>query len=127
MKFSERLVYLRKSHKLTQKQLAAKIQLSELAIQNYEAERRKPAFDVILALANCFDVSVDYLLGLTDDPTKYVAPVIEESNDDDPIVEEPITVSASMGDLKKLIEFMRSQGINYKIVDNLLIVDDEEE
>lgn len=63
MLFSERLVLLRKSNNLTQKQLAAKLNLSELAIQHYESQRRKPAFDVLIALADYFDVPLDYLVG----------------------------------------------------------------
>ena len=71
MSFSERLVLLRKSNNLTQKQLAAKTGLSELAIQHYEAQRRKPAFDVLLALADYFNVSLDYLVGRSDDPERH--------------------------------------------------------
>ena len=70
MFFSERLVQLRKAHSLTQKQLATELQLSELAIQHYESQRRKPAFDILLALADYFDVSLDYLVGRSDDPTR---------------------------------------------------------
>lgn len=70
MTFSERLVELRKSRGLTQKQLAADLQLSELAIQHYEAQRRKPAFDVLLSVADYFDVSLDYLVGRSDDPAR---------------------------------------------------------
>ena len=71
MSFSDRLVLLRKSRRLTQKQLALNLQMSELAIQHYEAQRRKPAFDVLLALADYFDVSLDYLVGRSDDPTRH--------------------------------------------------------
>lgn len=71
MSFSERLVQLRKSHSLTQKQLAGDMQLSELAIQHYEAQRRKPAFDILIALADYFNVSLDYLVGRSDDPTRH--------------------------------------------------------
>lgn len=71
MSFSERLVLLRKSRNLTQKQLAADIQLSELAIQHYEAQRRKPAFDILIALADYFDVSLDYLVGRSNDPARH--------------------------------------------------------
>ncbi len=71
MPFSERLVSLRKAHNLTQKQLAIEMQMSELAIQHYESQRRKPAFDVLIALADYFDVSLDYLVGRTDDPKRY--------------------------------------------------------
>jgi len=70
MFFSERLVQLRKLHGLTQKQLATDLQLSELAIQHYESRRRKPAFDILISLASYFDVSLDYLVGRSDNPTK---------------------------------------------------------
>lgn len=71
MPFPDRLLALRKSKNLTQKQLAAELQMSELAIQHYESQRRKPAFDVLIALADYFDVSLDYLVGRSDDPTRH--------------------------------------------------------
>lgn len=71
MSFSERLVLLRKSKNLTQKQLAVEMHLSELAIQHYESRRRKPAFDILIALADYFDVSLDYLVGRSDDPARH--------------------------------------------------------
>lgn len=71
MPFSERLVILRKSKNLTQKQLAASLKMSELAIQHYESQRRKPAFDVLIALADFFDCSIDYLVGRSDDPQRH--------------------------------------------------------
>ena len=71
MLFSERLLLLRKSNGLTQKKLATEMNLSELAIQNYESQRRKPAFDVLIALADYFDVSLDYLVGRSDDPKRH--------------------------------------------------------
>lgn len=71
MSFSERLIQLRQLHKLTQKQLASELNLSEVGIQNYEGKRRKPAFDVLIALADYFDVSLDYLVGRTDNPDSH--------------------------------------------------------
>ena len=68
MDFPERLVAVRKAQNLTQKQLAAAIGISEVGLQNYEGGRRKPAFDVLLALADYFGVSLDYLTGRTDNP-----------------------------------------------------------
>lgn len=68
MTFSERLVSLRKEKKITQKQLAIELNLSEVGIQNYEGGRRKPAYDVLIALAEYFQVSIDYLVGRTDKP-----------------------------------------------------------
>ena len=68
MDFQTRLIDIRRSHGLTQKQLAAEINISEVALQNYEGGRRKPAFDVLISLADFFDVSLDYLVGRSDDP-----------------------------------------------------------
>ncbi len=59
----ERLVKIRNKRHLTQKQVAEGVGLTTIAIQNYEAGRRKPAYDVLIALANFFDVPMDYLLG----------------------------------------------------------------
>ena len=47
-----------KRENITQKQLANELNLSEVGIQNYEGERRKPAYDVLIALADYFDVSL---------------------------------------------------------------------
>lgn len=69
MTLPERLVEIRKSRNLTQKQLAAGVNISEVGLQNYENGRRKPAYDVLIALADFFDVSLDYLCGRSDDPT----------------------------------------------------------
>lgn len=71
MNFQERLAAERKSHGLTQKQLAAAVGLSEVGLQNYEAGRRKPAFDVLISLADYFNVSLDYLVGRSEDPTQH--------------------------------------------------------
>lgn len=53
---------------LTQKQLADALGITEIAIQNYENNRRKPAYDILIAMADYFDVSLDYLAGRTDNP-----------------------------------------------------------
>lgn len=70
MTFAERLVQLRKENNITQKQLAKELSVSEVGIQNYEGERRKPAFDVLITLADYFDVSLDYLVGRSDNPER---------------------------------------------------------
>lgn len=70
MNFGERLKQLRAVKNLTQKQLAIETETSERGIQNYETGIRKPAFDVLIALADYFDVSLDYLVGRSDDPTR---------------------------------------------------------
>lgn len=66
MKFSLRLKQLRLKNKLTQVELADILGLKPTAISNYEAERNEPSFAKLIALSKYFDVSCDYLLGLTD-------------------------------------------------------------
>lgn len=70
MTFPERLVKLRKINNITQKQLAENLSLSEVGIQNYESGRRKPAYEVLISLADYFDVSLDYLVGRSDEPRR---------------------------------------------------------
>ena len=65
-----RLQSKRESLGLTQAKVADGIGISEVGLQNYENGRRKPAFDVLIALADYFDVSLDYLVGLSDTPER---------------------------------------------------------
>ena len=69
--FGKHLKQLRLSRDITQKQLAENIGASERGIQNYELNQRKPTFDMLIALADYFDVSLDYLVGRSDDPEKH--------------------------------------------------------
>lgn len=66
MAFHVRLKQLRQKHKLTQGELASILGLKPTAISNYESKRNEPSFDKLIALSKYFDVSCDYLLGITD-------------------------------------------------------------
>lgn len=61
----ERLKQLRIKKGLKQQELADMFGLSSGTISFYESEQRKPDIDFIVAIAKYFDVSTDYLLGLT--------------------------------------------------------------
>jgi transcriptional regulator with XRE-family HTH domain len=65
-----RLYELRNSHGITQKQLAEAIGVTIRTITNYENGSRKPDIDTLIAIADYFRVSLDYLCGLTDDVEK---------------------------------------------------------
>jgi len=69
--FYERLKETRKTLNLTQKQVAEGIDISERLYQKYEYGNTKPNFEYIIKLCNYFNVSADYLLGLSDDPTRH--------------------------------------------------------
>lgn len=66
MDFNVRLKQLRQKNKLTQSDLANILELKPTAISNYESKRNEPSFTKLIALSKYFDVSCDYLLGISD-------------------------------------------------------------
>lgn len=66
MDFSNRLRHLRQKYKLTQGELAAVIGLKPTAISNYESKRNEPSFEKLTSLCDYFNVSCDFMLGLSD-------------------------------------------------------------
>ena len=68
MEIKNRLRELRKAKGLTQVQLAEVINVKERQYQNLEAGTSLPSFNTLIALADYFDVSLDYLVGRTDNP-----------------------------------------------------------
>ncbi|MCI8716476.1 MAG: helix-turn-helix transcriptional regulator [Oscillospiraceae bacterium] len=65
-KFSERLRDLRTEKGVTQKQLGELLNVKNFSIYTYEKGRSEPNIDGLIALADFFEVSVDYLVGHTD-------------------------------------------------------------
>ncbi len=63
MRFGKRLKELREVSKMTQKEVAGKIGVSERVYSYYEDERFPKDERILSALADCFGVSVDYLVG----------------------------------------------------------------
>ena len=56
---------LRTEHNLSQQALAAKLGISQQAINKYENHSIEPDIDTLIAMADLFHVSVDYLIGRT--------------------------------------------------------------
>ena len=65
--FSYRLGVLLDENNMTQTQLAKKIGTSNVTICRYLTCERIPRLDVVARIASVFNVSLDYLLGLTKD------------------------------------------------------------
>ena len=63
--FPNRLKELRKANGLTQDQLAEVFNMSTRAISTWETGERSPTIEMLVRLADYFDVSTDYLLGRT--------------------------------------------------------------
>lgn len=67
MKFNEILRMLRKEHKLTYDQLSQKVGYSKAIIGFWENDQKQPTLSALIALANFFNVSIDYLAGREDE------------------------------------------------------------
>lgn len=67
----ERLLDLRKDAGLTQDELAAQLNINKHSISSYERDKSEPPDAIKIEIAKYFGVSVDFLLGLTDDPNPY--------------------------------------------------------
>lgn len=65
--FSKRLKYLRNQKKVTQQQIADYLGISRQGYAKYENSQSEPDHRTIRKLASFFDVTTDYLLGLSED------------------------------------------------------------
>ncbi|MGM9680409.1 MAG: helix-turn-helix domain-containing protein [Eubacteriales bacterium] len=64
-----RLKFLRKSRHISQLKLALDLNMNQNSISRYENGIREADYHTLIQFADYFDVSIDYLLGRTDDPT----------------------------------------------------------
>ncbi len=67
--FATRLRELLESRKITMTELAREIGVTRQAVSQYQDGSTQPNAETITNIANYFDVSADYLLGLADNPT----------------------------------------------------------
>lgn len=68
MKLGDILAELREDRGLTQHELSKQLHISNSSISAYELGSRLPNIETLLGYAEFFDVTVDYLLGLTPEP-----------------------------------------------------------
>lgn len=64
---SKRLRECRKKHGYTQAQVAIYCDITEKTYQNYELMTREPKIEILVRIAELFGVSVDYLIGRTEE------------------------------------------------------------
>ena len=65
-KLGKRLRELRIEKHISQKELAVIIETNNSSVCDWECGRSEPGLDVVIKLCKYFEVSADYLLGLTD-------------------------------------------------------------
>ncbi len=64
----KRIRDLREDKDLTQKQVSAYLNCSQQVYSNYELGQRDIPTDVLIKLSKFYNVSVDYILSITDNP-----------------------------------------------------------
>ncbi len=69
--FTENIKRLRISKNLSQKQIAESLKIADRQYRRYENGEQQPTLPVAIKLADYFNVSLDYLVGRSDDPTRY--------------------------------------------------------
>ena len=67
----ERLVQLQTEHKLLKKDIAEAVGISTMAYYRYKSGKRLPDVAILIKLADFYNISIDYLLGRSDDPTRH--------------------------------------------------------
>lgn len=69
-----RLRDIREDRDVSQKTLAAYLHIGQNTYSQYETGKRQLPLDILIRLAEYFDTSTDYILGLTDEPKPYPRP-----------------------------------------------------
>lgn len=68
MQYWERIRGLREDADLSQTELAQFFRVGQKTISNWENGRNEPPYEILKKYAEKFQVTTDYILGLTDDP-----------------------------------------------------------
>lgn len=68
MGFGSNLIRFREEQGISRKELADMLGVPYTTLRGYETETREPGHIFLARLSKIFDVSIDYLLGLSDDP-----------------------------------------------------------
>lgn len=64
-----RIKDIREDKDMTQNELAKKINIARTTLSGYERQIAEPSFETLIKIANVFNVSVDYILCRTNNPS----------------------------------------------------------
>lgn len=120
--YGERLRKLRENKGLLQKELASIIGVSDRQVGHYELEKREPSIQVLKKLGDYFEVSIDYLLGRTDNPdimilTNKELPIPESYKDNDFEIEVNKNVypnGLNKDDMYEIIKLLEQGGYKFE-------------
>lgn len=67
---AKRMRDLREDHDLSQKEIARLLNVDQARVSEWERGQYEPRLEVLFKLADYYEVSLDYLCGLSDDPRR---------------------------------------------------------
>ncbi|MFB0845881.1 helix-turn-helix domain-containing protein [Paenibacillus oleatilyticus] len=118
VRIGDKIALLREKHALTQEELSSKINISRASLSHYEKNRREPDYETVVKIADFFKVSIDYLLGRTEDPRVILEPEVRafvdslELSDEKIIDRFSLTVDGmklTFDEAKRFIAFVRAE------------------
>jgi len=92
--YGKRIAQLRSEQGLTQRELAQTLKIATSTISMYEQQNREPDIAIIVKIAEHFNVSVDYLLGTTQERGRYGDNLLVSSDDERALLETYRSLSA---------------------------------
>lgn len=107
--FRERLKDLREEFNLEQKDMGERLNISASAYGFYEQGRNEPSLETLIKIAAIFQVSTDYLLGITNTRK---APVYHAVTDKISLTENELETILHMNDLSLLNELSENPHTN---------------
>lgn len=128
MELPARIALLRKSKKFTQEKLGELVNVSQRSVASWEAGERSPSIPTLCDLADKLDVSVDWLLGRTDEE-KTVNKKQPAAQSDEPLRSEIIGLIQSLPeqDLPVLSAFLHGMSAGKGIASVSQAVHDPED
>ena len=113
MKIGDKLTYLRNSNNLSQAELAKKLNISRSSIGMFESNARTPTTDTLVRYAQFFNVSIDYLMGTSqnNNPEKYTIPVYASISCGNPFVADE-----NIYDFEDIDIALKSQGEHFGLL-----------
>lgn len=86
MKYNEKLKALREDNDLNQTELGKLFNVNQITISQYERGKRQPPIEILIKYAQYFHISLDYIVGLTDNPKPYWTVKNDNSNNNNKTV-----------------------------------------
>ena len=113
MTFSERIAAIRKEMKLSQEKFGELVNVSQRTVAFWESGERMPSRTTISCMADRLGVSVDYLLGLSDEKANKKQPAVQHGE----LVENIIARVRDLSDpaLSRLSDFLEGLAAGQEI------------